>query len=91
MKKLILILMVGSLLAQYLPDISKMSEIEKMLVFENNKKSPALGVWFSFLLSSSGHAYAGDWNRGLKFTAGEVAGLLFYIYEVNKDPYWDIF
>ena len=58
MKKLIFILMVGGLFAQYLPNVSEMSETEKMLVFENNKKSPALGVVFSLLLPSTGHAYA---------------------------------
>ena len=72
MKKLILILMLGSLFAQYLPDVSQMSETEKMLVFENNKKSPALGVVFSLLLPSTGHAYAKNWKRGLLFTGSQA-------------------
>ena len=72
MKKLIFILTVGGLFAQYLPDVSKMSETEKMLVYENNKKSPALGVVFSLLLPTAGHAYAGKWGKGLMFLGGEV-------------------
>ena len=80
MKKLIFILMVGSLFAQYLPDVSEMSETEKMLVFENNKKSPALGVLFSLLLPSTGHAYAKNWKRGLAFTGAQLinGGLIAY-------------
>ena len=67
--------MLGGLFAQYLPDVSQMSETEKMLVFENNKKSPALGVLFSLLLPSTGHAYAGNWREGLFFTAGQASAL----------------
>ena len=72
MKKLILLLMLGSLFAQYLPDVSNMSEVEKMMVFDNNKKSPALGVVFSLLLPSTGHAYAKNWKRGLLFTGSQA-------------------
>ena len=73
--------MVGSLFAQYLPDVSKMSETEKMLVFENNKKSPALGVVSSFLLPSTGHAYSGNWGKGLIFFGSSF--ICFY-YSINN-------
>ena len=52
-----------------LPDTSKMSDAEKMMWYQNEKKSPALAVLCSFFLPSSGHAYAGNWKRGLKITA----------------------
>jgi len=68
--------MVGSLFAQYLPDVSQMSETEKMLVFENNKKSPALGVFFSLLLPSTGHAYAKNWKRGLAITGLQLVNFI---------------
>ena len=68
--------MVGSLFAQYLPDLSEMSETEKMLVFENNEKHPAFGVIFSIFLPSSGHAYAGNWKRGLIFTGAKFVAII---------------
>ena len=52
MKKLIFVLIFGSLFAQYLPDVSEMSEIEKMLVFENNKKSPAISILFIWIVKA---------------------------------------
>ena len=76
MKKLIFILILGSLYAQYLPDVSEMSETEKMLVFENNKKSPTLGILFSLLLPSSGYAYAGKWKKGLIIGGAKTTAIL---------------
>ena len=76
MKKLIIILMVGSLFAQYLPDVSNMSEVEKMMVFENNKKSVFRGVLYSGLLTSTGHAYSGKWKRGLLFSGARVGAFI---------------
>ena len=81
---LLFIIVTAPLIAQYLPNISEMNETEKMLVFENNKKSPALAVFYSALISSSGHAYAGDWNRGLLFTGAEVLGILFSLHNLNQ-------
>ena len=76
MKKLILLLMVGSLFAQYIPNVSKMSEIEKMHVFAYNKKSPELAVGFTILLPTSGYAYAGNWQKGLFFLGGRIGSLI---------------
>ena len=76
MKKLILILMIGSLFAQYLPDVSKMSEIEKMHVFAYNKKSPELAIGFTILLPTTGYAYAGNWEKGLLFLGGRIGSLI---------------
>ena len=72
MKKLMFILIVGSLFGQNLPpqsDIEKMSSSEKMKLYHLEKKSPALGVFYSILLPTAGHAYAGNWGRGLKINA----------------------
>jgi len=64
--------MAGSVFSQYLPDMTDMNEIEKMMVFQYNKKSPAIGVILSILLPSAGHAYAGNWREGLFFTATQI-------------------
>ena len=76
MKKLLCVLMFGSLFAQYLPDMSDMNETEKMLVFENNEKHPELGVIFSIFLPTSGHAYAGNWLRGISFTGSKYSAII---------------
>ena len=76
MKKLLCVLMFGSLFAQYLPDMSDMNETEKMLVFENNEKHPELGVIFSIFLPTSGHAYAGNWLRGIIFTGSKYSAII---------------
>ena len=66
------------------PDTSKMSNIEKMLWYENEKKSPGLGVLFSFLLPTAGHVYAGDWKRGLLFKGTQIGNIFLTIYLNNK-------
>ena len=86
MKKLILILMVGSLFAQNLPPqsaIEKMTTSEKMMLYNMNIKSPARAVTYSFLLGSSGHAYAGNWKRGQLFLASEIGilGLSIFLFD----------
>jgi hypothetical protein len=43
---------------------------------ENEKKSTSTAVVLSIFLTSSGHAYAGNWGRGLLFTAGRVSGVV---------------
>ena len=50
---------------QIIPDTSKMTMTEKMLWYQNEKKSVARGIFYSFLIPTTGHAYAGNWKRGL--------------------------
>ena len=50
-----------------IPDTSKMSKTEKIMWYQYEKKSPALAVLFSLFLPTSGHAYSGNWGRGLKY------------------------
>ena len=86
-KKLILIILLflNSAFSQIIvPDTSKMSNIEKMLWYENEKKSPGLGVLFSFLLPTAGHVYAGDWKRGLLFKGTQIGNIFLTIYLNNK-------
>ena len=86
MKKLILILIAGSLFAQNLPpqsEIREMTTSEKMMLYNMNIKSPARAVTYSFLLGSSGHAYAGNWKRGQLFLASEIGilGLSIFLFD----------
>ena len=48
------------------------------------KKSEGTAMIFSFLLPSAGHAYAGNWGRGLGFAATEV-GLYIMALSVGFD------
>jgi len=85
MKKLIFILIFSSLFAQYLPDVSSMSETEKTLIFQQNKKNSSLAVIYPLLIPTTGHAYANNWKRGLGFLGAEIlAGYLMYNRYINK-------
>ena len=82
---IVLFIMMNVSIAQnILPDTSKMTNTEKMLWYQNEKKSPARAIFYSWLIPTSGHAYAGDWNRGLKFKAGELAFFLGGILYANS-------
>jgi|TARA_Y100000310_G_scaffold191336_1_gene191315 hypothetical protein len=79
MKKLsvILILLVSIGFGQVMiPDTSKMSMSEKMMWYQNEKKSPTLAVLLNMILPSLGHAYIDDWERGLIFQGGKLGGIL---------------
>lgn len=56
-------------------------------------KSPALSTLFSIILPTSGHAYAGNWKRGIKIIAysvpigtmiGVISDALFYEGDENN-------
>jgi hypothetical protein len=52
------------------------TDVEKMMYYEKEKKSSGTAVLLSLVVSSAGHAYAGNWGRGLLFTAGRVGGVV---------------
>lgn len=52
------------------------TDTQKMMLYEDQKKSPATAGVLSFLLSSAGHAYAGNWGRGLAFLGLRVLCVL---------------
>jgi len=66
------------------PDTSAMSQTEKMLWYQNEKKSPGLGVLYSFLLPTTGHAYAGDWKKGLLFKGSQIGMIFLHFSLYNK-------
>jgi len=48
------------------------SETEALLKYQAEKKEPWVGVGAAFLVPSLGHAYAGNWGRGVKFLLIDV-------------------
>ena len=79
MKKIILLFITMSLIsfgASYnVQEPRGLSEVAR-IEYEMEKKAPWGAVAGTFLLPSVGHAYAGDWGRGLKFLGGEILALL---------------
>jgi len=65
MKKLILLLIVGSLLAQDV-DTSGMSDLEKQMLFKQNDKAVWLTRINAGIMPTLGHAYVGNWGRGFQ-------------------------
>jgi hypothetical protein len=70
----------------------------QMLAFEKGKKSKGAAVALSILVTSTGHAYVGNWGRGLIFSAGRIGGAVLaltagfetkYGYYSSYDPYAD--
>lgn len=51
------------------------------------KKSKGTAIAYSILLPSAGHAYAGNWVRGLPFAATRVAGVVVALTLGSEDVY----
>ena len=89
MKKLLigLFLIFNFGFTQIVPDTSKMTMTEKMLWYQNEKKSPARAFFYSWLLPTAGHAYAGEWKKGIKFKCAEIVALAggFTLIETSRD------
>jgi hypothetical protein len=85
-KIILLVIVIGigfNLFAQNV-DFKNLSDAEKLMFYESANKSTALAVFFSCILPTSGHAYAGKWKRGLLYTGAELAW--FYgVYSVKND------
>ena len=45
---------------------------QQLMMYQTQKKSEGTAMLFSFILPTAGHAYAGNWGRGLGFAATEV-------------------
>jgi hypothetical protein len=70
MKTFVLILLVLFIL----PTFSVFTQ-EKVDAIQG-QKSKTTAMVYSILLPSAGHAYAGNWTRGLPFAAARVAGIV---------------
>ena len=61
------------------PEPQYNADAQKMMMYNSQKKDPATAVVLSCLLTSTGHAYAGNWGRGVKFTMGRLLCFLFAV------------
>ena len=69
---------------------SPLSDPQKMMMYESQKKNPTTAVALSCFLSSAGHGYAENWGRGLMFTAARAGCVIFAIaagFEEEYHPY----
>ncbi|OQY10846.1 MAG: hypothetical protein B6I29_00590 [Marinitoga sp. 4572_148] len=62
---------------------------EKTLFYKENKKNPGVAAFLGFIVPSAGHAYAGNWGKGLLFATGEIALLAATGYEIYNNYYSD--
>jgi hypothetical protein len=53
--------------------------------YENAKKSPSNAGLYAFFISSTGHAYAGNWERGLPFLILRVLSGLVMISGIEEE------
>jgi len=63
--------------------------------YDREKKNPTTAVVLALFIPSGGHAYAGNWTRGLMFAGGEIAGIVLAAtagtsteYNYDPDYYW---
>ena len=76
MKYLFILLFIASGFSQYLPDTSNMSETEKFLLYEINKKNTSTAVIYSVFVPSLGYVYSENWlnwGRGPLFLIGRTS------------------
>lgn len=64
-------------------------DMQKMMYYDSQKKSPGTAAILSLLFTSAGHAYAGNWPRGLLFTGGKVISVLVMVsgVQTKSEPY----
>ena len=74
----ILLLIVGCVFAQEF-DVSELSKYEKLMLYSSEKKSPAIGFAYQFLVPTLGYLYVDNWKRGLK-----SKGIQFAIYIITE-------
>ena len=72
MKKILILCLISISFSQEF-DYSKMSDAEKIMMYDTMKKSPSTGVLLEFLVTTLGHAYADNRKRGLAFKGGQIA------------------
>jgi len=53
----------------------KKLSLDAMYYYDDNKKSPWVGMGLSWLFPTLGHAYAGKWSRALPFVIADVIAL----------------
>ena len=63
---------------------------QKLMMYQTQKKSEGTAMLFSFIIPTAGHAYAGNWGRGLGFAATEV-GLYIMAFTAGMDEVEDCY
>ena len=88
----ITLFIVGSSFAENFPlDINKFSPVyrqneETTTTFTGFQgKNPLYAGILSFVIPSTGHIYAGQWNRGISFAFFESVGYFIYKADMNKE------
>jgi len=86
MKKLLigLFLIFNFGFTQIVPDTSKMTMTEKTMWYNNEKKSAARGILYSSLIPTTGHAYVGNWKRGLIIKGAQVTLVIIGLLVVDE-------
>ena len=74
MKKILILCLLNISFSQQF-DYSKMSETEKIMMYNSMKKSP-VAAGFLEIIPTAGYAYAGNWKRGLKVKGLNVLPLI---------------
>ena len=69
---------------QFVPDTSKMTMTEKTMWYNNEKKSAARGILYGSLIPTTGHAYAGNWKRGLIIKSAHFSLLIIRQLVINE-------
>ena len=59
-------------------------------MYQTQKKSEGTAMLFSFIIPTGGHAYAGNWGRGLGFAATQV-GLYIAAFTIGMDEVDDCY
>ena len=74
MKKLIIILMLGSLFAQE-SDLSTLNNTEKMLYYQSERLSPTQAVIYQTTFPTLGYAYVNNWEKGIALDVVRIISL----------------
>jgi hypothetical protein len=57
-------------------ELTTQPDAQKLMTYQSERKSSSTAVLLSIFVTSAGHAYAGNWGRGLLFTAGRACGVV---------------
>jgi hypothetical protein len=68
----------------------EIDSVKKQFLYEKQKKNPLTASFLAYFPFGLGHAYTGNWKRGLLFTLGEMAAFtlpLSYYHDPNADSF----
>jgi len=68
------------------PNLENKSVSDKLIEYNSESRNPWIAVGIAWFLPSLGHAYAGDWGRGLLFLAAEITSLVVMTTGISSDP-----